>query len=341
MNTTRSLVLILGLLFILSAGCLQVNEETESRPAMENQTPPANGTSLDLDPLFDNQTDPVGNLTIVTLPTGEATQITMRPSASPWYAGPDRILHESFVNGSRKLAVTTLQSSQPRTDLYNGSLSASEGAESPSFAPAQESVYFTHTSSKSPPKLVQRNLTLSGDETVLTELRAQHIPQSPWSVSPNGSLLAVGAWTGAADGPQTQIIIRNGSDGEPWSHAGSPLYGNNPQFVSNASIVFDRGNLLRANLETGDTDRLLESGEKDNFSFPVVASGWIWFTVQVKAGEHSDPHEEIRRMPVGGGPVETIAHSQAYQLGRFDVGPDGKDMVLAVQLQTESSITKG
>lgn len=324
---TAKVGLSVVLVALVFAGCLQSPDETPDRPSV-----PGND-SLDLDPIVDAHSDPFAPLFRVNLTSAEGEAMAEGHDVAPWIVGAGRVVHEHHGNGSPAIGVTTVGANETSTVLYEGAFSSAGDATFPSADPARGHVYFSHVPNRDPPQIIRRPLEPGGNETVVATLTHEDIPQGPWAVSPDGSLLAGPVWIGHADGAQTRILVRNTSDSEP----GNPVYsmtGHNPRFASDSTIVFDRGHgregIFALDIGTETVTPVVQSSRAEDVRQPVVVRDEIWFHVRVDAGEEGPAWDEIRRTTLDGEEVETLAWSEDYRLGRFDMGPSGEQLVFDV-----------
>ncbi|PSG98020.1 hypothetical protein BRD56_02340 [Thermoplasmatales archaeon SW_10_69_26] len=316
---------MIALVSVAFVGCLQGTEEPTEAPTEPPTVPGAD--VLDLDPLLANQTDPYGPLHQLNLTSETLEPITPTFAADPWIVDSDRVLHEYTDEERRGLALTHLATNN--STPYNGSFSDSKDAKYPSADPSGEHVYFSHGSPREDPKIIRRPIEPGGKEEVVAELRSQDKPQGHWAVSPNRSLLAGSVWSGGADGPPTHTVLDVTQ--QPPDHVAGAS-GDHPRFLPDGTIVFAgwTNGLYVLDPETDDVSSFVRDSDHETLHQPTVAGDQVWFHARVDHPDGNRTWEEIRHVSLTGGDQQTVAWTEDYRLGPFDVHDTGQALVMQV-----------
>lgn len=314
-------IALLACLLVVIAGCVDP-EKTAPEP------PPVHGEALDLDRIFAQQEQPAGTLTLVDLVSGRSLLTEYRISASPSFAGNDVLVHSARTNTSQGIALTTVEENRTTTQMYEGEYSGDRAARFPSVD--GDSVYFWVAPRDEVPKVIRRDVELGGEERVIATLQMDDQPNSPLSISPDGSFIAAGVESGGVDGSPLDVAVYSVSNGSFGSEAPvERTSGNHPSFVSESTLVFAHdGDIYLLDLGAETVSLLVPAADGEGLQTPVVAAGHLWFSAVMVTGDGDFEAEEIRRTTMDVDSVERIARSEEYFLGGYDVSPDGTTLAI-------------
>jgi hypothetical protein len=327
MHPAKTAGLVIALVSVAFAGCLQGTEEPTEAPTEPPTVPGAD--ALDLDPLLANETDLFGRTQRLNLTSQMLGPITQESLFHSWIVDSDRVVHQYAEEGyAAGIALTHLATNN--STPYNGSFSDSKDAKYPSADPSGDHVYFSHDPVRKDPKIIRRPIEPGGEEEVVAELRSQDEPQGPWAVSPNRSLLAGSVWSGGADGPPTHVTVLDVTQQPPDHVAGA--IGDHPRFLPEGTIVFAgwRNGLYVLDPETDDVSSFVRDADHETLHQPTVAGDQVWFHARVSHPDGNRTWEEIRHVSLTGGDQQTVAWTEDYRLGPFDVHDTGQALVMQV-----------